>query len=131
MTDLLSLVRKVVAGGDIEDPDVEVLRGLVCPDGVINSEGIEFLSVLRREARTVCASFEELFFAAVRQKVLADNCINAAEAGWLYRVLVARGFLGQAEKEFLLSLNREAKHVSPEFVRIYDECLKDYSAPLV
>ena len=123
MADLQKLKAEILADGRIEDPEVEVIRRELFADGKIDREEVEFLLALRREARSVCRSFERLFFEALKQNVLADGSVDAEEAGWLRRMLFADGRFDEAEKNFLWDLRSRARDVSPEFLQLYYECM--------
>src|SRR5207244_508489 len=104
--------------------EVEVIRRELYADGTIDRDEVEFLIALRNEARSVCPAFEQLFFQALKQNVLADGSIDAAEADWLRRMLFADGTIDDREKQFLRELKNEAQQASPEFQALYRECMK-------
>src|SRR5207249_165445 len=77
MADLQKLKATILADGTIEDHEVAILRQELYADGKIDQEEVEFLIALRNEAREVCPSFEEFFFQAIKENVLADGVIDA------------------------------------------------------
>jgi hypothetical protein len=123
MADLMKLKEKVLADGRVDDDEVELICRELYDDGKIDKEEVEFLVALRNEARAVCPAFEELFFDALKLNVLADGSIDAEEAAWLRQMLFADGKVDEREKKFLRELRHEADRVSPEFQRLYDECM--------
>jgi len=125
MADLQKLKAEILADGRIEEQEVETIRRELYADGRIDREEVEFLIALRNEAKSVCPPFEQLFFEAVKQNVLADGFLDADEAGWLRKMLFADGKIDEAEKRFLRELHSGATHVSREFQALYDECMKD------
>ncbi len=148
MSELRMLKAKILADGRIDDQEVEIIRHELYTNDRIDKEDIEVLIELRREARSISPSFEGLFFEAIRSTVLVDGTIDteealwlrqmlfagrlsmqgrlmgSGEAHWLRRMLFANGAIDHAEREFLSRLNQEAKHVSPEFRQLYDECME-------
>ena len=107
------------------------LRKELWEDGKIDLEEINFLVSLRNLAQKkakakkeeVNPKFTALFFKAVKENVLADGKIDASEAGWLRGMLFADGKIDADERKFLEGVKKEAKETSPEFNRLYDECM--------
>src|SRR5207302_10009816 len=124
MADLQKLKAEILADGQIDGGEVARLRTELYADGKIDKEEVEFLIALRNGAAQLCPSFEQLFFQALKDNVLADGSIDAEEASWLRTMLFADGKIDDNEKQFLRQLRSEAKQVSPEFQKLYDECLR-------
>jgi uncharacterized tellurite resistance protein B-like protein len=124
MSDLQKLKAEVLADGRIDEAEVARLRGELYADGVIDKEEVEFLVTLRNEATTTCPAFEDFFYRAVKDYVLADGSIDATETSWLRGLLLADGIIDERERRLLRELRSEARQVSPEFQRLYDEFLK-------
>ena len=124
MADLQKLKKDILADGNIDDQEVETIRRELYADGKIDKDEVEFLMALRNEARATCPAFEALFFDAVKQNVLADGSIDAEEAALLRRMVFADGKIDANEKKFLGDLKAQAKKVSPEFQKLYEECVK-------
>jgi len=125
MANLQQLKVQILADGIIQDEDVEVICRELYPDAKFNREQVEFLIALRNEADSVCVTFEQLVFEAVKFHVLIDGCIDAEEAAWLRRMLFADGSIDERKKRLLRDLKNDAGRVSSEFERLYDACLKD------
>jgi hypothetical protein len=123
MADLQKLKATVLADGRVDDDDVEALCRELYDDGTIGQAEVELFVALRNEARAVCPAFEELFFEVLKLHVLADGAIDAGEAAWLRQALLADGRVDEREKQLLRELRQEARHVSPEFEQLYDECV--------
>jgi len=123
MADLKALKAKVLADGVIDDAEAELLRKEVYADGVIDKDEVEMLAQIRDQAKSVSDSFEDLFFAAVKQNVLHDGDIDAEEAAWLRKTLFADGKIDDREKQLLRDLKAGAKKVAPEFELLCKECL--------
>lgn len=124
MADLNELKKRLLADGNIDDDEVALVRQELYADGTIDREEVEFLIAVRAEAKSVCPAFEALFFAALKQNVLTDGSIDADEAAWLRKTLFADGQVDENEKKFLQMLHTEARQVSPEFQKLFDECAK-------
>lgn len=121
---LNELESRVLADGSIDDAEVELLRRELYGDGKIDQEEVEFLISLRSKAKTTCPAFEQLFFSALKENLLVDGSIDAAEATWLRKMLFADGQIDAAEKQFLTELHTQARQVCPEFQQLFDECMK-------
>jgi uncharacterized tellurite resistance protein B-like protein len=121
----------ILADGKIDDPEVKILQRELWSDKMIDQEEVEFLIELRNKAQKkakakkeeVNPKFERLFFKAIEENVLEDGKISATEAGWLRKMLFADGKIDDNEKKFLNSLKKKATHPSPEFDRLYQECV--------
>jgi hypothetical protein len=124
MAQLNELKSRLLADGKIEDDEVGLIRQELFADGKIDRDEVEFLIAVRNEAKEVCPSFEELFFAALKENVLGDGSIDADEAVWLRKMLFADGKVDDAEKKFLKDLHTSARQVAPEFQKLFDECMK-------
>jgi uncharacterized tellurite resistance protein B-like protein len=120
---LKKLKAAILADGNIDDHEVEMIRRELYADGKIDEDEVEFLITLRNEARAVCPAFEEFFFEAIKQNVLTDGAIDAEEAVWLREMLYADGKIDERERKFLRTLRNEARRVSPEFQQLYEECM--------
>lgn len=124
MSRFTDLKTRLLADGSIDDSEVEVIRRELYADGSIDREEADFLVALRNGAKSVCPAFQQLFFAALKQYVLADGNIDPPEANWLREVLFADGTVDDAEKQFLQQLHTQARQVCPEFQQLLDDCLK-------
>jgi len=124
MSELNELKTRLLADGQIDDEEVALIRQHLFADGTIDREEVAFLIRVRNEAKQVCPAFEELFFAALKQNVLGDGSIDADEAVWLRKMLFADGKVDAAEKKFMTDLHASARQVSPEFQKLFDECMK-------
>jgi hypothetical protein len=56
--------------------------------------------------------------------MLADGSISASEAKWLRKMIFADGSMDEDEKKLMQDLKAGARDVSPEFQKLYDECMK-------
>jgi uncharacterized membrane protein YebE (DUF533 family) len=124
-------VAALLADGKIDDTEVKVLKKELWEDGKIDREEVQFLVELRNAAQKkakarkeeVNPKFEALFFKAIEENVLADGTIDAQEAGWLREMLFADRKIDANEKKFLAKIKKAAKSTSPEFEKLYQECM--------
>ena len=125
-------VQLTLADGKIDDDEVKILKKELWADGKIDKPEVDFLIELRNAAQKkakarkeeVNANFEKLFFRAIEENVLKDGQIDAAEARWLEKMLFADGKIDANEKKFLNGLKKKAKKTSPEFDKLYAECMR-------
>jgi uncharacterized tellurite resistance protein B-like protein len=124
-------ISTLLADGKIDDDEVKALRKELWEDGQIDQDEVRFLVELRNQAQRkakakkaeVNPKFMALFFKALEENVLKDGTIDAAEAGWLREMLFADGKIDADEKKFMVRLKKGAKSTSPQFNRLYDECM--------
>jgi hypothetical protein len=121
----------ILADGEIDDAEVRVLQRELWADGKIDAKEVEFLIELRNAAQKkarakkaeVNPKFESLFFKAIEENVLRDGRITAKESGCLRKMLFADRKIDDNEKKFLTRLKKAATKTSPDFDRLYQECL--------
>ena len=124
-------INTLLADGKIDDDEIKALRKELWEDGKIDMEEVNFLVKLRNAAQKkakakkeeVNPKFTAMFFKAVEENVLTDGKIDASEAGWLREMLFADGKIDADERKFLERIKKAAKETSPEFNRLYDECM--------
>jgi uncharacterized tellurite resistance protein B-like protein len=125
MADWKKLLTKVLlADGTVDAAEVKILKKEILADGEVDSEEIDFLVGLRNAAKQNSPEFDKFFFAALQKNLLADGVIDAAEAKKLRTILYADKVIDANEKKFLASLKKGAKETSPEFNKLYEECMK-------
>ena len=124
-------INTLLADGKIDDDEVKALKKELWADDKIDAEEVRFLIALRNAAQKkakakkaeVNPKFMALFFNALEKNLLEDGKIDASEAGWLREMLFADGKIDDDEKKFLARLKKAAQETSPEFDRLYDECM--------
>lgn len=92
-------------------------------EGAVDKDEAEFLVQLKRAAINAPPEFDRLVHEVMRQVVLHDGVISAAEAYWLRRTIFADQVVSPFELRFLEQLRHEARSVSPEFEELYRDCL--------
>ena len=73
--------------------------------------------------RESAPAFDELFFPALKEVILADGRVGLDEQFFLLKMLYSDGHVSDREKQFLAELRREAREVTPEFQALCDEAL--------
>ena len=113
----------LLADGTIDAAETKLLKKEILADGVVDNEEVEFLVQLRNESKKPGAEFEKFFFEALSSNILADGVIDASEAKRLRKILFADGVIDANEKNFLKKLKTNARKTTPEFDRLYCECM--------
>ena len=113
----------LLADGQIDEREVNIIRKEFFADGRIDRTELEFLLEVRREAEAAVPSFQKLLFEAIRNVILRDGSIDAAEAAWLRSWIFADGKVDADEKHWLKELKLLADKVCPEFMALYNECM--------
>jgi hypothetical protein len=116
--------RALLSDGRIDLKETAIIREEIFADDRVDKSELEFLFSLRKEAESSVQAFSELFFKAVKEHMLADGVISAAEARWLRKMIFADGTIDEDEKKLMETLKHEARDVAPEFQKLYDECMK-------
>ena len=116
--------RALLSDGRIDLKETAIIREEIFADGRVDKSELEFLFNLRRDAESCVQAFQEMFFQAVKKHMLADGVISAAEAKWLRKMIFADGTVDEDEKKLMQGLKQEARDVSPEFQKLYDEIMK-------
>jgi hypothetical protein len=118
MPRLHELRSQLLSDGRITEIEVDVIRQQIRRDGQLDLDDVKFLVELLGEAREVCPAFDDLFFPALKQVLLADGGIGHDEQFYLLKMLYSDGQIRESEKRFLRELRAEADHVSPEFEQL-------------
>lgn len=126
-------LKAFLSDGKVDDEEVGILKKeLKSAEGTWFAEGVKFLVELRgaytkkvkAKKEPLSDAFENFFFKVVTDYVLKDGDVSEHEAKWLHETLFADGKIDEAEKRFLTALHTEARQVSAEFQRLFDECVK-------
>ena len=124
MLKLQKIGQDILATGKVDGPNLEALHRQLYADGKIDRPKADFLVELHKRVQHMTPAFEQLFYQAVKDHILADGRIDAEETAWLRRLLIADGKLKDEERKFLHELKGEAKHVSREFDAMFTESMK-------
>lgn len=124
MLKLRQIEQEILATGKIDGPELEVLRRQLYVDDKIDRQKADFLVELYKRGQHKTPAFEQFFYQAIKDHILADGRIDAEEAAWLRQMLFADGKLKDEERKFLHELKGEAKDVSREFEALFAQCMK-------
>jgi hypothetical protein len=124
MAELRQIERDILAIGKVEGQELEVLRRRMYAGAKINRSEADFLVELHKRVQHLTPAFEQFFYQAIKDHILADGRIDAEVAAWLRRMLFADGKIDDEERKFLHELNGEAQHASPEFKALFQESMK-------
>ena len=124
MLQLQEIEQAILANGRVDGPELEALRQQVYAGGKIERREADFLVELHKRVQHMTPAFEQFFYQAIKDHILAHGRINADETAWLRQMLFADGKIKDEERKFLHELKGEAKHVSYEFQVLFAECMK-------
>jgi hypothetical protein len=125
MATFYELLSTTLADKKIDADEVVLIREHIFQeDGQLDLEDVRLLVELYCEAHGYCQAFEDLFFEVLKQVLLADGELLAAEQFYLLKMLYSDRVIREREKEFLLELKREAKRVPPEFEALCQEAFR-------
>ena len=112
-----------LADGRIDEKETNILRKELFDDDKIDKVELEFLFELKKGASSTVKLFNTLLYDAVKKHMLEDGSISDGEAKWLRKLIFADGTVDPEEKQLLQDLKAGAKSASPEFQKLYDECM--------
>src|SRR5438876_6151528 len=124
MLKLRQLEQIILAKGTVGGDELEVLRRELYASGKIDREEADFLVELHKRVQHLTPAFEQFFYQAIKDHILAHGRVDAEEAAWLRRMLFADGRLEDEERKFLHELKGEAKQVSREFEALFGESME-------
>jgi hypothetical protein len=124
MQDLRQIEHDILANGKVDGPELEVLRRQLYAGGTINRRGADFLVELHKRVQHMTPAFEQFFYQAIKDHILAQGRIDAEETVWLRRMLFADGKIDDQERKFLHELQGEAKQVSREFEVLFQDSMQ-------
>src|SRR6478672_10449374 len=124
MSQLRQLEKEIMDHGKVNGSELETLRLWVYANGKPDRPMAEFLVELHKRVQHMTPAFEQFFYQAIKDHILADGRIDAEEAAWLRRMLFADGKIDDEERKMLHELKGEAGQVSPEFEVLFAECMK-------
>jgi len=124
MLHLRQIEQTILAKGRVDETDLVALRRHLYTSGKIERREADFLVELHKRVQHITPGFEQFFYQAIKDHILGHGRIDAEEAAWLRRMLFADGKIKDEERKFLHELKGEAKNVSPEFEKLFAECMK-------
>jgi hypothetical protein len=129
MLTLRELEERVLANGRVDGHELELLRQVLYADGKINRKEADFFVELHKRAQYRTHAFEQFFYQAIKDHILANGRIGRGEAAWLEEVLFADGKIEDEERKFVQELKGEASEVSPEFEALFRKVMKQPPEP--
>ncbi len=124
MSNLRQLEQAILANGRVDGPELEALHRHLYADGQIDRRAADFLVELHKRVQHKTPAFEQFFYQAVKDHILADDRIDAEEAAWLRQMVLADGQIADEERKFLHELKGEAKHIAREFEALFAESMR-------
>ena len=125
MADLRQLEHDILAIGKVEGEELEVLRRRVYAGGKIDRKTADFLVELHKRVQHRTPAFENFFYQAIKDHILANGRISEEESDWLRRMLFADDKIDDEERKFLHELKGEARHVSHGFEVLFNESIRE------
>jgi uncharacterized membrane protein YebE (DUF533 family) len=125
MLKLRQIEEDILAKGKIDKPQLEMLRRELYADGKIDRQKADFLVELHKRVQHMNPAFQQFFYQAIKDHILADGHIDADETAWLRQMLFADGKVDDEERRFLHEVKGEARKVSREFETLFAECMKE------
>jgi hypothetical protein len=124
MLKLRHIEQDILATGKVDGPELERLHQALYTHDKIERPEADFLVELHKRVQHCTPAFEQFFYQAIKEHILAHGRIEAEEAAWLRRMLFADGKIKDEERTFLHELKGEAKQVSREFEVLFEESMK-------
>src|SRR5438132_713912 len=123
-TTLREIEERIIANGRVDGHELEALCRLLYADGKISRKEADFLVELHKRVQYRTPGFEQFFYKAIKDHILADGRISAEEAAWLRQMLFADNRIDDEERKLLHELKGEAKRTRPEFEALFKDAMK-------
>jgi hypothetical protein len=124
MQELRRIEQDILTRGKVDSDHLLALRLALYTGGPVGRPEADFLVELHKRVQRPNPGFEHLYYRAIKDHVLVDGRVDAAEAAWLRDVLLAEGTIKDEERKFLHELKGEAQVVSREFEILFREAMK-------
>lgn len=124
MLKLKQIEKEIMDRGKVDGPELKALHGQVYANGKPDRLKADFLVELHKRVQHRTPAFEQFFYQAIKDHILADGRIDAEEAAWLRQMLFADGKIDDQELKFIHELKGEAQDASGEFEKLFRECIK-------
>ena len=123
MPNLRQIEHDILARGKVDGHELEMLRGQMYVGDKVARREADFLVELHNRVQHLTPAFERFFYQAIKDHILAHGRIDAEEAAWLRRMLLADGKIDDDERKFMHELKGEAKEVGREFDVLFEDCM--------
>jgi polyhydroxyalkanoate synthesis regulator phasin len=124
MLHLRQIEQAILANGRVDGPELAELSRQLYASGKIERREADFLVELHKRVQHRSPAFEQFFYQAIKDHILADGRIDAEEAAWLRQMFFADGKIDDEERKFLHELKGEAKQASREFDALFEASMK-------
>jgi hypothetical protein len=121
---LRAIGHDILARGRVDSHDLEALREQLYAGDMFDRRETDFLVELHKRVQRQTPAFEQFFYRAIKDHVLAHGRIDAEGTAWLRRVLLADGHITDEGRRLLHELKGEATQVSPEFEALFADGMK-------
>ena len=121
---LQEIKQAVLGKGRVDGAELEVLRLQVYAKDKIERREADYLVELHKRVQHMTPAFEQFFYQAIKDHILAHGRIDAEEAAWLRRMLLDDEKIKDEERKFLHELKGEAGQTCPEFETLFAEAMK-------
>lgn len=125
MLQLQEIENAILVDGKVDSPELETLRRRLYAGGKIERRDADFLVELYKRVQHLNPAFEQFFYRAIKDHILAHGRIDSEETAWLRRMLLTDGRIKDEERKFLHELKGEADQVCWEFQVLFEECMKE------
>ena len=123
MQELHEVHESVVNKGRVGVQELKVVLSVRYDDGKIDRAEADFLVELRNRMRYRTEAFEQFFYRALVDHLLADGRLGREETAWLRQRLFPDALRDDDGRRFLGLLKAEARLVCPEFEALCAECV--------
>ncbi len=124
MLNLQEIEQAILANGRVDGAELEALRRKLYAGDKIERREADFLVELYKRVQHRTPAFEQFFYQAIKDHILAQGRIDAEEVAWLRRMLFADGKIDDEERKVLHELKGQAKQVSREFDALFEQSMK-------
>lgn len=125
MLHLQEIEHEILRCGRVDGNELEVLRQQLYANGKIERPEADFLVELHKRVDHLTPAFEQFFYQAIKEYILAHGRIDTEETAWLRRMLFADSKIDDQERKFLHELKGEAGQVCREFQVLFEESMKE------
>ncbi|MFL5341399.1 MAG: hypothetical protein ACJ8F7_14740 [Gemmataceae bacterium] len=124
MMNYRQIEQQILGTGKIDGAELAALHLQIYADGKIDRPKADFLVELHKRVQHVTPAFEQFFYKAIKDHLLADGRIDAEEVAWLRQAFFDGPWIKDDERKFLHELKGEARQVSPEFEALFKTAMK-------
>jgi polyhydroxyalkanoate synthesis regulator phasin len=124
MQELRHVEEHVAEHGRVDGNELQALQHELYANGKIDRKKANFLVELYKRVRSRSPAFEQFFYKALKDHLLENGRLTASKANWLRDALFSGGRIEDEARTFLHELKGEAREISPEFEKLFQEVMK-------